>query len=610
MKLCQGMIVIWSVLVLASSSSWAQSIVAAVLPSSRSVQMGTPATAFATIINAGSTTATACGISPITSIPATFTFQTTDPATNQITGSPNTVVDIAASAAQSFVIALTPTAPVAPTDVQFSFHCSNTNPASITSGLNTLLFSASTTPVPDVIALAATLTRNGVVSVSNNLVGPAGTGVFSVATANVGSGGTITVSADTDSSSSPVALLACATNPATGACLANPAPTVTTQINGGATSTFGIFVVRNGPIVFDPAARRIFVRFKDGSGVTRGSTSVAVAPGNTFLPVFSHKPFDGDMPVGNFLDHDVPKEFVDMNGIQVTWWGERANFFDGHQGYDFPMPEGTLIRAVADGQVMFAGVTSPFFCPVLNLTVTTTIVSVDHQAPNGERIRSIYNHLSRADVQVGDSVQAGQQVGLSGNTGCSTGPHLHFEVSRQTNTNSRQPTIIDPFGWDSPVSDPWAQHPQGAESLYLWLPSQAPALYKEGSLAPNCGTPTCGSGSVTITRWRYMGLHDDLNPNNEFVELTVDPRFAAGGLVNLIGFKLQNRRGDSYTLPSGFVIHDGQPILVHSGPGVNTQTDLFWGLDHGVWDNTAECIKLVYPTGGIYRIATAGGACN
>ncbi len=56
----------------------AQSLVAAVLPTSRSVQVGSPATAFVTIINTGNATASSVGISLQTNIPATFTFQTTD----------------------------------------------------------------------------------------------------------------------------------------------------------------------------------------------------------------------------------------------------------------------------------------------------------------------------------------------------------------------------------------------------------------------------------------------------------------------------------------------------------------------------------------------------
>lgn len=101
MTLYQTMIVTWSILFLAPSSSWAQSIAAAVLPSSRSVQVGTFATAFATIINVGSVTATRCGISLVTAIPATFSFQTTNPLTNQAIGFPNMPVDIPPGAAQS-----------------------------------------------------------------------------------------------------------------------------------------------------------------------------------------------------------------------------------------------------------------------------------------------------------------------------------------------------------------------------------------------------------------------------------------------------------------------------------------------------------------------------
>jgi hypothetical protein len=249
------------------------SLVAAVLPSSRSVQVGTTATAFAALINAGSDTAIACALTLVTSLPATFTYQTTDPATNQVTGSPNTPVNVEAGATQSFVFALTPTAPIAPTDLQFSFDCANSGPAPINTGLNTLLLSASATPVPDIVALAATLTNDGIV----NIPGTNGTGAFAVATVNVGADGTITASADTGSATLlPVNISLCQTNPATGQCISAIGSSVATQINANATPTFGIFVQGGGNVPFDPAANRIFVRFRDGGDVTRGSTSVAV----------------------------------------------------------------------------------------------------------------------------------------------------------------------------------------------------------------------------------------------------------------------------------------------------------------------------------------------
>ena len=167
---------------------------------------------------------------------------------------------------------MTPTAPFPPTEVQFSFSCANSDPAPINVGLNTLLLSASATPVPDIVALAATTTNDGIV----NVPGTNGTGAFAVATVNVGASGSITASADTGNATLPVNIFLCQTNPTTGQCISAIGPSVTTTINANTTPTFGIFVQGSGNVPFDPAANRIFVRFRDGGNVTRGSTSVAV----------------------------------------------------------------------------------------------------------------------------------------------------------------------------------------------------------------------------------------------------------------------------------------------------------------------------------------------
>jgi hypothetical protein len=73
-----------------------------------------------------------------------------------------------------------------------------------------------------------------------------------------------------------VSISICQTIPATGTCQGTAGPSVTTQIDTNATPTFGIFVSASGVVPFDPATNRIFVRFRDGDGVTRGATSVAV----------------------------------------------------------------------------------------------------------------------------------------------------------------------------------------------------------------------------------------------------------------------------------------------------------------------------------------------
>jgi FG-GAP-like repeat len=259
-----------SILLNATSFATGGPLVAAILPSSRSVRVNTPASAFATVINTGQAIAAGCSIAPLTSVPASFVYQTTDPATNQVTGFPNVPANIAAGAAQTFVFAFTPTFPIASTDVQLSFDCTNTNRAPINSGLNTLLLSSSLGATPDIVALPAA--SGGIVDIP----GPNGTGAFAVATVNLGASGSITASADTGSATLPVVINLCQTNPSNGQCISAIVPSVTTQINTNATPTFGIFVQGNGNVPFDPAANRIFVRFKDSGNVTRGSTSVAV----------------------------------------------------------------------------------------------------------------------------------------------------------------------------------------------------------------------------------------------------------------------------------------------------------------------------------------------
>jgi hypothetical protein len=247
-------------------------LVAAVLPSSRSVQVGNPATAFATILNTGSTTASACSIAPNGNLPITFAYQTTNRATNALSGSANTPTDITGGGSQSFVIGLTPTAAIAPTQVGLNFSCANQLPAPVQTGVDTLLLSASTTPVPDIVALAATTQNDGIL----HIPGSFGAGAFAVATVNVGAATTITASANTGSAALPLTLTICATNPA-GQCLAPPTPMTSAASSNGGTPTFAIFGQASNAIVFSPAASRIFVQFTDAGGVVRGSTSVAVA---------------------------------------------------------------------------------------------------------------------------------------------------------------------------------------------------------------------------------------------------------------------------------------------------------------------------------------------
>ncbi len=247
-------------------------LAAAILPSSRSVETGVTATAFASIVNGGNATATSCGLAPSTSLPADFFFQTTDPKTNTLIGTRNTAVDIPAGQSQSFVFGYTPNAAFDPIDAQLDFSCSGLPPVAVLPGVNTLLTSGSTSPVPDVIALVGTVTNDGTL----HIMGTTGSSAFALATDNVGASATVTVAPSASTASLPLALFICQTNPATGQCLAAPTPSVTTTVNSGDQPTFGIFGTASGAIPFEPAGTRIFVQFIDTNGAVRGSTSVAV----------------------------------------------------------------------------------------------------------------------------------------------------------------------------------------------------------------------------------------------------------------------------------------------------------------------------------------------
>jgi hypothetical protein len=205
-------------------------------------------------------------------VPASFLYQTTNPATNALTGTTNAPVSIAAGKSQSFVLAFTPTAAFAPTDVSFSFDCASTGAAASVTGLNTLLLSASTTPVPDIVVESATASNDGIL----HITGTMGSAAFATATVNLGSSASITVTADTGGVTLPLAITLCQTNPGSGQCLATPSASVSTTINTNATPTFAIFATASNAIPFAPATSRIFVRFADASGAVRGSTSVAV----------------------------------------------------------------------------------------------------------------------------------------------------------------------------------------------------------------------------------------------------------------------------------------------------------------------------------------------
>jgi hypothetical protein len=248
-------------------------IVASVLPGSRSVEVGKPATVFATIINPSATALANCQLGISTGLAAerlSFSFQTTNSATNILSGTPNTPVSLAAGGSQSFLLSFGDTSPLTLSAQPLDYSCDGVAPVGSITGVNTIDLAFSATPVADVIALAATASNDGTAHLSNDA------GAFAVATANVGIAAPITVVTDFGGTDLPLTATICQTNSTTGACLAPAAASVQLNVAAGATPTFSIFLHASADIPFSPGTSRVFVRFNDQNGVLHGLTSVAV----------------------------------------------------------------------------------------------------------------------------------------------------------------------------------------------------------------------------------------------------------------------------------------------------------------------------------------------
>lgn len=104
--------------------------------------------------------------------------------------------------------------------------------------------------------------------------------------------------------------------------------------------------------------------------------------------------------------------------ISITsYFGEQREEFDGdsfHYGIDIDVPENTPVWAADGGEVIYCATTRSY----------GTMIMIAHD----DGYKSVYAHLNQAYVEVGDMVYPGQHIADSGNTGVTTGPHLHFEI--------------------------------------------------------------------------------------------------------------------------------------------------------------------------------------
>lgn len=131
-------------------------------------------------------------------------------------------------------------------------------------------------------------------------------------------------------------------------------------------------------------------------------------------------------------DPAVPElKFPVAGGILASPFGHRWGRF--HRGLDIAASVGTSVMACADGRVVFTGSRKRF------RSYGNTVL-IDH----GKGVYTYYAHLSKVVVARNQKVRRGQRIALVGNTGRSTGPHLHLEVRVANN-------MFNPLAYFSPV---------------------------------------------------------------------------------------------------------------------------------------------------------------
>lgn len=122
-------------------------------------------------------------------------------------------------------------------------------------------------------------------------------------------------------------------------------------------------------------------------------------------------------------------------GVITDGYGRRTDPFTGrrahHNGLDLSARRGTAVKAPADGVVVFAGRRGGM----------GKMIRVSHEFG----YQTVYGHLNSVDVEPGQEVRRGEEIGQVGNTGRSTGPHLHYEVHKDGRSVNPLYYILDAY---------------------------------------------------------------------------------------------------------------------------------------------------------------------
>jgi murein DD-endopeptidase MepM/ murein hydrolase activator NlpD len=157
----------------------------------------------------------------------------------------------------------------------------------------------------------------------------------------------------------------------------------------------------------------------DDAGVTAGPPTWTPPPDNPSVWIEDHYRLYRAIADGgvNWADRTYPYGGTSGGRLQV------------HHGIDLANPLGTPVLAAADGTVAFAGNDlSTQFGPQANYYGNLVVIQHNFMSPEGLPVFTLYGHLDRVEVEMGQPIARGVEIGKVGSTGVAFGAHLHFEV--------------------------------------------------------------------------------------------------------------------------------------------------------------------------------------
>lgn len=235
------------------------------------------------------------------------------------------------------------------------------------------------------------------------------------------------------------------------------------------------------------------------SGIKLGSKSATPTSGGMSI---GHKPANG--PVTAVLHEMGPH------------WGP-----GGHNGTDYGVPDGSPIYAAADGVVK------------VNATSQAADGGYGHYLTldHGNGYTTLYAHLSPSSalVRPGDTVKAGQRIGISGHTGNVTGPHLHFEV-RQNGTSVDPNQFLSGAVKINPPKGSGSGSTSTGDNVFDTVFSSFGGFIQSAGQALGVST---NSAPVSVPSWTGVGASSASSPHSS--SMNAAPSTGVGGMSSGVG---------------------------------------------------------------------------